>query len=114
MARSALTLQNITLAGLTPALAAANVDGNMFTNDGTEFIDVANAAVGSMTVTVQTPGTVGGNLIADKVITVGAGVTKRIGPFPTDVYNQTTGADRGKVYLDYSSVTTVTVGAFHL
>jgi hypothetical protein len=38
-----------------------------------------------------------------------------IGPFPTDTYNQGgSGADKYRVYVDYSEVASVTAGAYRL
>jgi hypothetical protein len=109
MARSALTVQTIARAGAVPSFAAANVDGNTFANDGNTFLEVANGAAAPINVTIQTPGTVDGLAVAELIVAVANGVTKRIGPFPPGIYNQS-----GEVYVDYSAVTTITVGAFRM
>jgi hypothetical protein len=109
MARSALTVQTIVKTGLTHSLAAANVDGNSFANDGNTYLHVKNAGVGSVTVTIQTPGTVDDLTVSDRTVTVGAGAEKLIGPLAPGIYNQS-----GEVYVDYSGVTSVTVGAFKM
>lgn len=109
MARTTLTVQNIDRVGLTPALAAANADGSSFANDGRTYLQVKNGSGAPITVTVQTPGTVDGLAVADLTVTVPATTgDKKIGPFPVGVYNQAGDV----VYVDFSAVTTVTVGAF--
>lgn len=107
MARTALTVQEISRNAITPSYGSANVDGHSYPNSGKEFFHVKTGGTGA-TVTVQTPGTVDGNAIADKSYVLGTNTERMIGPFPPSVYNQ---AD-GSVYIDFSSVTTVTIGAF--
>jgi hypothetical protein len=109
MARSALTVQTIVKTGLANALAAANVDGNSFANDGNTFLHVKNAGGSPITVTIQTPGTVDDLAVAERTVSVTNATEKMIGPFPPGIYNQS-----GEVYVDYSAVTSVTVGAFKL
>lgn len=48
--------------------------------------------------------------LADRVVEVGAGEEKFIGPFDTDVYNQTDGG-KGHIYIDYSATENVEVAA---
>jgi hypothetical protein len=111
MARSALTVQTISLSGVTPSYAAANVDGHEFTNDGKTFLQVKNTSGSPITVTLQTPATVDGVALADPTVSVPATTgDKMIGPFPTRAFNQSGGV----VYVDFSAVTNVTVSAFHL
>ena len=110
MARTELTHQVIVPTGLEQTYAAAHVDGNKFTNDGRMFLHVKNGAGAPITVTIQTPGTVGDLAIADQAVTVTNGEERMIGPFPPNIYNQ---ADR-MVYVDYSSVTTITVAVLQL
>ena len=109
MARSALTLQTIVKTGITPTYAAANVDGNSFANDGNTFLDVVNGSASPITVTIQTPGTVDDLAVAERTVTVANATTKRIGPFPPGIYNQS-----GEVYVDYSAITTITAGVFKM
>lgn len=114
MARTALTVQTIVPAGLVVALAAANADGHKFLNRGDEYLEVVNGSAGSIDVTVQTGKTVGGRAVADDAVAVDAGDTAKIGPWDEDIYNQPSGADAGMVYVDFSDVADVTVGAFRL
>lgn len=113
MARTALTVTNFVEAGITHAAVAAHVDGNMWDNTGTEVLMVINGSGGSINVTIQTQQTVNGLAIADRVVAVGAGVTKFIGSFqPLNLWNVSGGADNGKIYVDYSAVTSVTVAVY--
>ena len=108
MARTALTVQQIDADGLEPALTAANVDGHSVANDVGVYVEVANGSGASIDVTVPTPATQDGLAISDRVVAVPAGETRKIGPFPSRTYNQ----DDGTVHVDFSAVTSVTVGAF--
>lgn len=67
--------------------AADTTNGNYFVNSGRELLFVENTGSSSVTITLD--------YVADqygrdgtKVITVAAGVTKVIGPFAKDLYNQ--------------------------
>jgi len=106
MARTALAVQQINRAGLLPTYAAANVDGHSMPNGGQEVLHVKTGATGC-TVTIETPGTVDGQAVSDRAIVLGVSTERLIGPFPPNVYNQ--GA--GEVYINFSSVVTVTVAA---
>lgn len=114
MARSALAVQTVTITGLNPSFTAANVDGHSIVNDGRTVLYVKNGGAGSVNVTIQTPGSVDGNAIADRVVAVPAGEDRIIGPFAPRVYNQQSGADAHAVYVDFSAVTSVTVAALRI
>lgn len=92
-----------------PTFAAANVDGN--TVDPDTILVVINGGVGSINVTLQTPVTVRGRAVADDVIAVAAGATKWI-KLTDRALVRTSAPDADKIYVDYSGVTSVTVGAF--
>jgi len=111
MARTALTLQEMNRDGIIPSYAAANSDGNKFPNDSQQrtFLHV-KAASADVVVTIQIPGTVDGQAITDRTVTVTTGnAEKMIGPFPARDYNQP--SDDGQIYVDYDTVTGVTVAA---
>ena len=115
MARTALASQTIVDEGLTMTLSAANADGHYIDGGGDVFLVVLNGSGGSINVTVQTAATVSGLAVTDQVVAVAAGATKLIGPFPPATYDRASGAsDAGKVYVDFSAVTTVTCGAYTL
>jgi len=106
MARTALTVQEVTLSGLSPTFSAANADGNSFANDGDTFLYVKNGGASSITVTIITPAKEQGVDIEDITVTIAASGEKMIGPFPRRLFNYTDG-----VHVDYSAVTSVTVAA---
>ena len=115
---AALTVQNLTLAGLAPTLTAAAGGGDTFANPSDErtFLRVANGSGSSVTVTIaKQKATVsaagyGAVATADAVVAVAAGVTKDIGPFPAELWNDVNGA----VNVAYSSATDVTVAAIRM
>lgn len=110
MARTALAAQQVTDSGLNATYSAANVDGHSIPGDGDGILHVKNGSGSSINVTIQTPGNVGGNAVADRVVAVPAGGERFIGPFDATAYNRAIGdTDGGKVYVDFSAVTTVTV-----
>lgn len=101
-----LTVTTITRAGVDAPVAAA-AGGDVFTNTGREFVEVANAAGASITVTVAT--TIDGTSVTPISVTVPATTGRRkIGPFPPGTYNNSA----GQVALTYSAVTSVTVGVY--
>lgn len=103
MARTAITAQQVTSAGLALATEPANVDGN--TIKPGEVLQVTNGSAASITVTIVTPGTVDGDLaISDRAVAVAAGETLMIGRLGP-VYHQTDNT----IHVNYSAVTSVTV-----
>jgi hypothetical protein len=114
VARSALTVQQQNRTGTVPTYAAANVDGNSFTNDAKTWVHAKNGSGGSITLTFVSPGTEDGLAIADHTVAIAAGAEKVICDLGEGTFEQTSGADRGSVYLDYSGVTSLTIGVFRL
>lgn len=110
MARADLTVQEISRSGLNPSYTAAATDGHSVENTGREFIHVKNGSGSSVTVTIQTPGTVDGLAVADRTVAVPASGERMIGPFAPGDYNQ----DDDAIYVDYSAITTVTIAAVQL
>ena len=115
MPRVALTINPIVITGVLETLVSAEVLGNSILNTGgnlgVSYLEVVNGAGAPINVTIKTPGKASGLDIAEQVIAVANGTRQKIGPFPqASIYNQ---AD-GTVHIDYSSVTTITVGAFSL
>lgn len=107
MARTALTPQAITSAGLEATYTAANADGNKFSNTDRTLFHVKNASVGDVTLTFNTPGTVDGLAVTERTVVCSAG-EERFWRGQPSIYNQPT-TDAGMVYVDYSAVVTVTV-----
>lgn len=114
MARTAIVPQDIVAAGLEPVYEAANADGEQFEGTSKEYAEIINAGGGACEVTVPTPASQDGQSLEDLVVSVPAGETRKIGPFPARSYNVQTGADAGQVYLDFDQVTSVTIGVFKL
>ncbi len=112
MARTPLTVQQISLAGITPSFSAGDqANGHEFVNDGACYLEVKNTGGGICTVTVLTPAKVSGMDVAELTVSVPAtNGNKKIGPFPTRIFNQA----GGLVYVDLSTATGVTLGAFRL
>ena len=106
MAEALLTIQTITTAGTTITPVAAEVTGNYFLNDGRTFLRVVNGSGSPITVTVDSKLACSQGFDHDLSISVGAGITKDIGPF-----DYTRFCTDGYVHVTYSAVTTVTVAA---
>jgi len=100
-----LTVQTVSRSGLQPSLAAAAGGGDSFANTGNEFVYISNGGGGSITLTIVTQSTVDGQAVADRTVSVPAGESRFVGPFPTSHYNDA----NGRVQLTYSGVTSVTV-----
>lgn len=107
MARTAIAVQQISRAGLTPAYAPANVDGYEVPTDNESFVHVKAGATGT-TVTVPIPKVVDGAAVTSKQYVIAANGERMIGPFPADPYDQ----GGGVAHVNFSSVTTVTAAAF--
>jgi hypothetical protein len=101
MARTDLAAQQIVQAGLAVNLTAPTADGDVI-DCGLEALLVRNTSGAPANVTVQTPATVDGLAVSERVVTVAAGGTSLIGPLPTSLYGQLAGADKGRAYVDYS------------
>lgn len=114
MPRTDLTLHEVSEAGAAVTFEAANIDGNMVTNRGDVGVLIHNGSAAAITVTIPTPATVGGRAVADDTHTVAAGAYRLIGEWPESTFNQQSGADQGKVYLNYSAVASVTVLALRV
>lgn len=111
MARTEVTVQDVSLAGVTPTYTAAIVDGHMFKNDGNVAIEVKNTTASPVNVTIQTPAKVGGIDLAEVVVAIPAtSGDKIIGPFDPSLFNQS----GGLVYVDYASTTGMTIAVYRL
>lgn len=113
MARTALAVQPVVIAGLAASYSAGNAEGHKVLASARHILHVKNGGGSSITVTVQTPVTVGGRAVAEDTVTIGAGADRFIGPFNPDVHGQpeSVGADAGQAYVDLSSTTSVTLAA---
>ena len=115
---AALTIYDITRDGIAlekNVVTPTATHGNKFANDGKIMLYVKNASAGDITLTFDTPGSIDGLALADKVVTVKAtgdtnGLDKQlIGPF-TSTFNQSD----GYVWVVCSAVTNVSVVALRL
>lgn len=107
MPRTAVVAQQISRAALTPAFVTPDAAGSSFQNDGTPVLHVKTGGTGT-TVTIPIPNTVDGQTVASKSYVIGTTSERLIGPFPAAIYNQAS----GEVFVDYSSITTVTVAVY--
>lgn len=108
MPRTAITPQQVTSAGLTPATEPANVDGNSVPQGVVLRVDNGDAS--PITVTIPTPGLIDGDLpLPDRTVSVPAGASKFIGRFGP-VFHQSDDT----IHVDYSAVTSVTVAAIKI
>ncbi len=114
----ALTVQEISRTGKAvqyPLVAATATHGNKFRNDGKTICRIKNGSGGDITATFDAPGSIDGQAINELAVVIkatgnGTGLDfLDIGPF-TAVFNQ---AD-GYVWVTFSAVTSLTVGAFHI
>lgn len=83
-------------------VAAIAANTYYFPNDGATKLIVQSTA--GADVTIETPGTVDGLAVADKVIAIAATKVYVIGPFPTSTYNDTA---TGKVKVTVSANTDI-------
>lgn len=89
------------------AVAADGANGNAFANTGAQTLVVINGGGSPCVVTkIYGPGAVfDGNTPANPTISVPAGHTMEIGPFPPAYYNDV----NGRVNVTFNQVTSVTV-----
>lgn len=107
MATLAVVSAVVSGAVYTPVAAAAG--GDVFPNDGNTRLLVTNGGGSSINVTVTPQNTVNGLSLSAVVVAVGAGVSKIIGPFPPQYFNNAS----NQVVLTYSGVTSVTVAVIN-
>ncbi len=110
-----LAIQQISRAGLNPALAAASAGGDAFPNAGRAFLRVKNANVAAprnVTVASQLPpgALPQGASKTDLVVAVPASSERWIGPFDPAAFNDS----NGRVVATYDTEADLTVGAFAL
>jgi hypothetical protein len=110
MAATAITVQQMTSAGLEATTAAANVDGNYFINNGKTFLHVINGSASDITVTIDSPTECSQGGTHDVPVLVSAGEERFIGPLNQGRFND----DNGRVNVTYTAVTTVTVACISI
>jgi hypothetical protein len=88
----------------TPTETTGTAEGLMFANNGYCWIEVRNSdADNPYSVTIVTTATVDGKVVEDIVKSIPKTETWTFGPFPVDVYNKQSGADAGKVYVNFEA-----------
>lgn len=107
---AALTVQDVTAAGITPVYVAASATGDSFPNNGRVMLHVKNGGASPITVTIVSAKTCNFGFQHDITVTVNASSEKMIGPFPPERFNN----DQGMVQVNYSAVTSVTVAALEV
>ena len=110
MARTSLPHTNISRAGVAPG-AEVNGDvanGHTTVNDGRVLILArnSNGASTARTITFRLPGTVDGQSVTSRAVSIPAGASRYFGPFPTSVYP-------GKVEIDVDNAE-LKLTAYHL
>jgi hypothetical protein len=108
MARANVTTQQVTRAGLAPALTEPTADGDVV-DTGDVALYVTNGGGVAHTVTVLATAAQDGLDVEDLVVSVAAGATVLIGPLPKRTFGQPAGAvasggdDQGRAYVDYAT-----------
>ena len=101
----------LTNAGIDPTASgnyqAADAGGDLFANDGRQFLFCNNGGGGNITLTFEVNQTVNNIEVQDRTVTIDAGKYKIIGPFAQQTFNN--GSDQ--VSVTYSGVTSVSVVA---
>lgn len=107
-----LTVDTITRDGVLYAVVAAAAAGDAFANDGRTLVALYNNHVSAdRTVSFDIQKDVDGQDPPSITVTVGAGETYLVGPFPTGIYNDA----NGRVQMTYSdSGANIYVGVFKL
>jgi hypothetical protein len=111
MPRSVLAPQDVTLAGINPVYSAANAAGHWVEPGVKAVLHIKNGGGSSVTVTIPTPGTVSGLAITDRTVTVPA-AGEMVVSIDSEAYAQP--GDLNRVYIDFSSATSVTVALLTL
>jgi len=113
MANVDLTVQKMIHAGVTPSYTGSLSTGNTYKlrNNGRRFVHFKKSGAGACTVTIETPGSVGGLAIADQTVNVPATTGDvMIGPFPRNLYNDSS----GDVNITLSEITGLTIAALEV
>lgn len=106
MARLTPTVVRASQAGTAVTMAAPTAEGDAIPPGAALLVTNANAS--PLTITVDTPGTVGGLAIGQGSVTIPNATTRLVGPFREEHFRQTTGATEGLVHLDYSIQASIT------
>ncbi len=105
-----LTPSIISRSGTLVTLVSAGSTGDAFPNTGRDFVELFNGSIASITVSFLLQEEIDDVLPVPKTVVVLSGTRVKVGPFPTDAYNDS----NGLVQMTYSSPTSLNVGVFRL
>lgn len=110
---SALSITTVSRSGVDEAasLVAADAGGNYWNTTGVQWLAAKNGSGAPITISLTIQQTVDGQTPPARTVSVPAGKTYYIGPFPS-AYNDANAPARANV--TYSGVTSLTVGVFQL
>lgn len=118
MARSQIAVTQVDRTGEAPGTATVSdsVNGHYFDNpNGKVWLEVVSTDAGSQTLgfplVAALAANVDGVTLGDKLITIPAGATRVMGPFPPTYYNQPGG---DQVFVNPSVSTTLSIKAYSL
>lgn len=98
-----IATQQMSTSGVAATYSAVSASDTADISNGRTFLHVKNAGASSDTVTISTPGTVGGLAIADLTVSVANGAEKFIGPLDPQLFGTT-----GIATVTHSYTTSVT------
>src|SRR5215212_4718931 len=106
MARTNITPVVPTDAGINPTPTVGTIDGHMFPDTGQEVLVVANSnATTARNFIIKFPRQVEGQTVPDRTISIPAASRRYIGDLEYSVYAVASGADKGKMYVNYDVTT---------
>lgn len=119
MSRVSIPVTTVSRSGATPPaqVDADQANGNQLdANDGRTIIEIVSSDAGAQTVAFELPSSlVDGQAVTPKTVTVPAGATRLVGPFPKGLYNDPSAvAADGTLTSDATAPAnndTVTIGA---
>lgn len=119
MARQALTVETISRAGLEPTLNPAHADGHAFlNNNGKAILVIVNGnASADVTLSVACADSREGLDRESRDIDIPHGEERVIGGLSPDLFEIQSGADKGKVYINFApgdTITDVDIKAYQL
>jgi hypothetical protein len=105
------TVQTLSTTPLTPTMQTiTSTDGIVFPNNGETMLWFINGAATSVAMTITTPyEPISGFSLEDLNFTIGAGQTRAVGPLDVTYFNYSSGTNKGKVLVQASTLSTVTV-----
>lgn len=105
------TVQTLSTTPITPTMQTiTSTDGIVFSNNGETMLWFINGSASSVAMTITTPyEPITGFSLEDLNFTIGAGQTRAVGPLDVTYFNYSSGTNKGKVQVQASLLSTVTV-----